>query len=256
MSSNLRVSSAGILISAGEKVLLNQFRFTLREGEIHSIVGASGSGKSTFSMSLLGLLPDNIKIKWDEFQILSRNYDEIDENTWIHWRGKEICLVPQNPANAFHPYLSIGEQILDSFHVKKVKISKEEIFHTLSEFGFLNPKKTFLQKPPELSGGERQRILLSIAYKMNPKILVADEPTTALDAKNEKSILELMIRIVQEKKISLILVSHDRRIVRELSDRVTVINRGEFIESFPMNGSFPNEMKEYSKRLLLERELH
>jgi ABC-type dipeptide/oligopeptide/nickel transport system ATPase component len=244
------ISVKNLTISSADKKILNEFSFRLKEGSIHAIIGGSGSGKSTFSYTVLGLIDPSLDFSFDKYNLIDYNYKDISSKDWRNLRGKDICLIPQNPSNAFHPYLTLKTQLKDTFSQKNIQISSAELENLLNVFGFKDPKFTLSQKPTQLSGGERQRIVLSIAYKMSPKILVADEPTTALDPKNEKNVLDLMLKMVSEKNISLILVTHDRRIVKELADEITVLQNGKIMDNFYLNHFHNLKLNTYTIKLL------
>lgn len=234
------------------RIILDSFSARIKEGSIHSIVGASGSGKSTFSYILLNIIRSNLRLQYKNLTILNREFKTIDN--WEMLRGKEIVYLPQNPAESFHPYLKIKSQIKDFLGKEKKNIEDSYLIELLSKFSLKNPEYVLNSKPDRLSGGERQRILLAISTEIRPKILIADEPTTALDSINEKLVLKDLIKLKENFQTTILLITHDRRIVKELADEVTVMKNGKNIEFFTMQkGSFPDLKEEYSRKLLLER---
>ena len=241
---NLRVTD-----SRGRK-LLDNFNFQLSEGKIHALVGGSGSGKSTFCFAIQNLLLNNLNLEFDEFLIMGIDFKKI--SNWKKWRGKEICYIPQNPADSFHPYFSLKTQILDTFKEIDVSISILQIIDLFEKFGIKNIEEKLEKSPFSLSGGERQRVLIAISSFIQPKIIIADEPTTALDSLNERIVLKDLIELINAGNTSLLLITHDRRIVRELADEVTVLKSGVSVEHFFLNNKSLEGLKEeYSKKLLL-----
>ena len=230
--------------------LLDNFNFQLSMGKIHALVGGSGSGKSTFCFAIQNLLLNNLKLEFEEFYILGSDFNKIVN--WKILRGKEICYIPQNPADSFHPYFSLKTQIYDTFNEINVKITKLELIFLLNKFGIKNPEEKLEKSPFSLSGGERQRVLIAITSYIQPKIIIADEPTTALDSLNEKIVLRDLIELINTGNTSILLISHDRRIVRELADEVTVLKSGVRVEHFFLTNKSLNGLnEEYSKKLLL-----
>jgi ABC-type dipeptide/oligopeptide/nickel transport system ATPase component len=241
-----------IINSNTKKYLLKNFRLELKESSIHALVGSSGSGKSTLAYTLMNLLPEYFEITFTSFQIFSKEYSTI--TNWNSIRGSSIVYIPQNPVDSFHPYINLISQIYDFFNQKDIKISKNDILKNLSSFGIQDVEKKLYLSPFSLSGGERQRVLIAISSMIQPKIIIADEPTTALDSINERLVLKDLLRINKENLTTILLITHDRRLVRELADEVSVLNNGILMDNFLLtNGSFPNEISEYSKTLLLEK---
>ena len=234
-----------------DKYILKDLNLSIRESSIHALVGGSGSGKSTFCFSVLNLLHKSLSQIFHSYIIFSTPYSSLN---WKNIRGKSIFYLPQNPAESFHPYIKIGKQIEDSLNVAGISISKAEICKLLEKFDIYNPESTLQKFPGELSGGERQRVLIAISSRIQPKLLIADEPTTALDPINEKLVLMDLLKLRAEFGTTVLLVTHDRRIVRELADQVTVLKNGVRIESFTLEkNSFPELKDDYTKKLLLER---
>jgi peptide/nickel transport system ATP-binding protein len=246
---SIHCKNLSVIDSQGRK-LLDNFNFQLSEGKIHALVGGSGSGKSTFCFAIQNLLLNNLTLEFEEFLILGVDFKKI--TNWKQWRGKEICYIPQNPADSFHPYFTLKTQILDTFKEIGVNISKLQIIDLLEKFGIKNPEEKLEKSPFSLSGGERQRVLIAISSFIQPKIIIADEPTTALDSLNERIVLKDLIGLISAGNTSLLLITHDRRIVRELADEVTVLKSGERVEHFFLNNrSLDGIKEEYSKKLLL-----
>ena len=246
---NLVIST---LIESENVNLVDQLTFELLPGEILSIVGESGSGKSITAKSILGLLPKNFSVS-GEIRYYEKNLIQTDEKEMLSVRGHEIGLIFQEPMTALNPVLSIGEQLTESMIIsRKVdsKIAYEMALEMLNRVGIPHSKERMLQFPHEFSGGMRQRILIAMMMLMEPNILIADEPTTALDVTIQAQILDLLSALVQEKKMSMILITHDMGVVAQTADRVLVMKDGKKIEDGKVEEIFVGSNEDYTKQLL------
>lgn len=206
----------------------------LYEGESLAIVGESGSGKSVFTKTFMGLLDANGRI--DSGSITYKDYDLAKfktEEDWLKIRGKEIAMVFQDPMTSLNPLKTIGKQVMESI-TKHQNVTKEEAkkmtVDILNDVGISEPEKRFNQYPHEFSGGMRQRVVIAIAIACNPKILICDEPTTALDVTIQAQILSLMKKIQKKYKLSIIYITHDLGVVANVADRIAVMYAGDIIE--------------------------
>ncbi len=232
--------------------LLDNLSFELLPSEILSIVGESGSGKSITAKSILGLLPKNFSVS-GEIRYYEKNLIQTDEKEMLSVRGHEIGLIFQEPMTALNPVLSIGEQLTESMIIsRKVdsKIAYEMALEMLNRVSIPHSKERMLQFPHEFSGGMRQRILIAMMMLMEPNILIADEPTTALDVTIQAQILDLLSALVQEKKMSMILITHDMGVVAQTADRVLVMKDGKKIEDGKVEEIFVGSNEDYTKQLL------
>lgn len=239
-------------IRDGERYILKNFSFDLRKDSIHAVIGESGSGKTSFANTIFHLTHPALEIQFDHYQILNRDYTELSDREWEEIRGNKITLIPQSPSKAFHPYLSVGSQMKDYYRVKKPSLANQaKILEILEKVQIRNPKKAYESIPKNLSGGEKQRILVAMALSVDPEIVVADEPTTALDSINEKLTLNLLYTLLKNSGIGLVLITHDMRIVREFADDVTVLKSGEQIEKITLlNKNMDRLQSEYSRKLV------
>ena len=232
--------------------LVDNLSFELLPSEILSIVGESGSGKSITAKSILGLLPKNFSVS-GEIKYYEKNLIQADEKAMLSVRGHEIGLVFQEPMTALNPVLSIGEQLTESMIISgKVnsKIAHELALEMLNRVGIPHPKERMEQFPHEFSGGMRQRILIAMMMLMEPNILIADEPTTALDVTIQAQILDLLSALVQEEKMSMILITHDMGVVAQTADRVLVMKDGKKIEDGEVEEIFVGSKENYTNQLL------
>ncbi len=247
----IQVENLHLQFAGKKEPALQNFSFSLEKGEVHAIIGGSGSGKSSFAFNLLNLSPEMHIESYQTYQLFGRDKKDFSEKDWVSLRGKRITLIPQNPVHSFHPYMSVGFQITDYLAQKENPIPKTQIAELLGSVGIKDPQKKLHSRPNSLSGGERQRLLIAMSFLLNPEIIIADEPTTALDSFNEKLTLKLLADQILQKNTSLILITHDKRLVRELADKVTVLKHGKIMETFPWKkGVNPDYKNEYTKKLL------
>ncbi len=232
--------------------LVDNLSFELLPSEILSIVGESGSGKSITAKSILGLLPRNFSVS-GEIKYYEKNLIQADEKAMLSVRGHEIGLVFQEPMTALNPVLSIGEQLTESMIISgkvNCKVAHGLALEMLNRVGIPHPKERMEQFPHEFSGGMRQRILIAMMMLMEPNILIADEPTTALDVTIQAQILYLLSALVQEEKMSMILITHDMGVVAQTADRVLVMKDGKKIEDGKVEEIFVGSKENYTNQLL------
>ncbi|HNK91991.1 MAG TPA: ATP-binding cassette domain-containing protein [Leptospiraceae bacterium] len=240
------------IMDSSRRNILKDFSFELRKDSIHAVIGESGSGKTSFANTLFHLTKKDLNLKYESYSIFGKDYSDYRESDWVKMRGKQITMIPQSPGKSFHPYISIGSQILDYFKNKEPNLAqKDSILSLLEQVQIRNPEAAFHSLPKNLSGGEKQRILVAMAIAVKPEIVVADEPTTALDSINEKLTLNLLYTLLKNSGIGLVLITHDMRIVRELADDVTVLRSGELIEKITLLNKNMNKLQsEYSQKLV------
>jgi len=228
--------------------------FSVYEKEIVGIVGESGCGKSAMAKAIVRLLPPHSAIISGGAIYQDKNLFDLTEEEMRAVRGKEIGIIFQDPMTSLNPTMRIGEQILEGYllHQKKRK-TKESIdyaIHLLELVGIPQPDKRFYEYPHTLSGGMRQRVMIAIALAAKPKLIIADEPTTALDVTIQAQILELMRQIKEKTGTSLIFITHDLSVVAGYCDRVLVMYAGKIIENASVDQLFANPSHPYTKGLL------
>lgn len=248
---NLCVSfkSDNTLISAVKNV-----SFDIQAGEIFSIVGESGSGKSVTALSLLKLLKANASTEISgEISFDSRNLNQISESELRAVRGKDIGIIFQDPLNALNPLHTVGKQIRETLrlHAKlNNKDAHEESLRLLQLVGIKQPALRVKSYPYELSGGQCQRVMIAIAIANKPKLLIADEPTTALDVTIQKQVLELIKKLQTQLGMGILLISHDLNLVRHYADRVAVMKSGELVETKSVTSLFSAPEHPYTRALI------
>jgi len=256
----LKVSKLNVSFYIKDKKLdaVKNVSFEVKKGEIVCLVGESGSGKSVSCYSILKLLPKNAKVSGEVSFKNIKNILELPEKQIRNIRGNKISMVFQEPSAVLNPLLTVGEQIVETILAHK-NISKEEAkniaIKTMEEVNIPEPQKRFNQYPHELSGGLKQRVAIAIAIVNNPEILLADEPTTALDVTVSAKILELFIKL-KEKGMGILLITHDLGVVAQVADRVYLMYKGEILEHSNVFEFFENPKTEYAKKLLKFRPIY
>lgn len=227
--------------------------FTLRKNEILAIVGESGCGKSTLATTIMGLHDaDNTRVT-GEIIYKDLNLTTFNEQLYNKVRGNDIGMIFQDPLSALNPLMRIEEQIKESltYHTDLNKEQKQaRAIELLTQVGIPNPERVGKQYPHELSGGMRQRVIIAIAIACKPAIIIADEPTTALDVTIQAQILDLLKDLQEETGAGIILITHDLGVVAEMADRVAVMYAGQFVEIASAEELFTNPKHPYTRSLL------
>ena len=247
---NLRLS---FFTPAGEVKALNDVSLYLDEGEVLGIVGESGSGKSVTAYSIMGLTADPGRIVGGTVTFNGHEIEKLGEKELRKIRGKEVSIIFQDPMTSLNPVYTIGTQIEESIllHTDKTKDeARDRATELLRLVGINEPEKRIRQYPHELSGGMRQRVMIAIALACEPKLLIADEPTTALDVTIQAQILELITELKNKLGMAVILITHDLGIVSSMCDRIAVMYAGKVVECGTADDIFYHPKHEYTKGLL------
>ena len=230
--------------------------FSLKQGEMLGVVGESGSGKSITNLALMGILGDNSIIKARECKFLGRELLALKEKELQKIRGGQIAMIFQDPMTALNPFLTVEFQIVETI-LAHLNISKNEArnlaIELLMQVGITSPKDRLKSYPFELSGGMAQRVMIAMAISTGPKLLIADEPTTALDVTIQKQILTLIKSLQEKNNMSVILVTHDLGVIGEYSERVQVMYAGELVETGLTQDIIKNPRHPYTFGLLSSR---
>ena len=238
---------------AGEVKALNGVSFSMEEGEVLGIVGESGSGKSVTAYSVMGLTAYPGKLIGGTINFNGHQIDKMSEKEMRKIRGNEVSIIFQDPMTSLNPVYTIGNQITEviCLHTGKSKKEAHDRAKELLELvGINEPAKRLKQYPHELSGGMRQRVMIAIALACEPKLLIADEPTTALDVTIQAQILELMMELKEKLGMAIIMITHDLGVVASMCDRIAVMYAGKVVEYGTTEDIFYNPSHEYTKGLL------
>lgn len=255
MSNLLEVNNLSVSFSTqdGEVQAVRDVSFNLKEGETLAILGESGCGKTVLCKSILRILPENGEIKGGDVILNGQNLARISQKSMDKIRGKEISMIFQDPMTALNPTISIGNQITEAVEIHQ-KISKNEAKRRTIELmelvGIDHPEKRFLQYPHHFSGGMKQRVVIAIALACNPKVLIADEPTTALDVTIQMQILNLIQDLQDKIGISIIFITHDLGVVAKVAQRIAVMYAGKIVEIGTIDDIFYDPRHPYTWGLL------
>ncbi|MFF2481073.1 ABC transporter ATP-binding protein [Paenibacillus sp. NPDC058071] len=228
--------------------------FHIKKGEVLGLVGESGCGKSVTSLSIMRLLKDTPgKIAGGSVTFEGTDLTKIPESDMRRIRGNEMAMIFQEPMTSLNPVLRIGKQLSEPIMLHmgyNRKKAREHAVHMLELVGIPRANEVFDDYPHQLSGGMRQRVMIAMAMSCNPKLLIADEPTTALDVTIQAQILDLMKRLKEEQDMGMLLITHDLGVVAELCDRVVVMYAGRVVEEAPVRELFENPQHPYTKGLI------
>ena len=240
---------------------LDNISFTIKKGEVLGIAGESGCGKSSLGFAIMRLLPRAGKISQGKILFKERNLLKLSETEMNREiRGKEIAMIFQNPLHALNPVFTIETQMVDimrfNFRYQQLYINKENsslkdrAIELLKETGLADPEERITDYPFQFSGGMKQRVMIAMAFISNPPLLIADEPTTALDVTIEAEILTILKNLVNKYKNSILYISHDLGVISEISDRVMIIYAGKIVEMADSRSLFDDPRHPYTKALL------
>jgi peptide/nickel transport system ATP-binding protein len=247
---NLTVSVA---TEAGLKPLVSNLSFTLRKGETLAIAGESGSGKSITSLAIMGLLPPNVGVSAGAVRLGATDLTKLPERQMCALRGDRIAMIFQEPMTSLNPILSVGAQLVEAIRahdpIPRAE-ARARALEALRAVRLSQPERRLDQYPHELSGGMRQRVMIAMALALRPEVLIADEPTTALDVTVQREVLDLLRDLQRDLGTAIILITHDMGVVAEMADRVIVMQNGAQDETASTRDLFARPQEAYTKALL------
>lgn len=237
----------------GWVTIVNQVDLSVNAGETLGLVGESGSGKSMTSLAIMRLLGQGTRISSGSVKLLGRDLVNLPEKEMREVRGEQIGMIFQEPMTALDPAYSVGDQIAQGIRVHK-KVGRKEAFkravQLLDRVGIPSPASRANDYPHHFSGGMRQRVVIAIALACSPKLILADEPTTALDVTVQDQILGLLKEIQAEDNLAVVFISHDMGVIADVCDRVNVMYAGQIVESAPVDDLFARPQHPYTEALL------
>lgn len=244
--------------SSSERVIaVNSLEFSILPGETVGIVGESGSGKSVSSLSIMRLLPENASLNSGEIIYSGRgtevNLLDLAEKNMRSFRGNDIAMIFQEPMTSLNPVITCGEQVAEAIRLHEKldkRAARKKTIEWFNEVKLPRPNQIYDSYPHQISGGQKQRVMIAMAMCCEPRVLIADEPTTALDVTVQKAILELIKRLQQKHQMAVIFITHDLGVVAEIADRVVVMYKGNKVEEGSVEQLFQNAQHPYTKGLL------
>ncbi|MDG2492524.1 MAG: ABC transporter ATP-binding protein [Flavobacteriaceae bacterium] len=254
---NVKVQDFSLSIKG--KTILKNISFEIKTNEIVAMVGESGSGKSLTALSLLGLLPtEKISIESGSIQFNNKELLNLDESQWRTIRGNQISMVFQEPQSSLNPTMCCGhqvEEIIKEHNKNKYSADerKSKVINAFDRVKLPNPERIYSAYPHEISGGQKQRVMIAMALMNEPSLLIADEPTTALDVQVQKEIIDLLKELQQEYKMSILFISHDLSLVSQLADKIVVLYQGSVVEIGTPQEIFKTPKEQYTRALIQAR---
>ena len=243
----------GLHVEIGDAHILRGISLAVEPGETLGVVGESGCGKSMTGLALMGMLPRTAQITGGSIQFDGRELTTLKPKDWLEIRGQQISMVMQDPFTSLNPMMRVGEQIAEVFRVHQGTPRKEaraKAVEMLNKVGLPTPKDSARKYPHQMSGGQRQRVVVAIAFASKPKLLIADEPTTALDVTLQAQILHLLRDLQQQENTAVILISHDIGVIGAVSDRIVVYYAGRVVESGTAEQVLKHAKHPYTQALL------
>jgi len=250
----LKVTNLGLTVNNDiNRPLLKSISFEIQKGEIFALVGESGSGKSLTSLAIMRLLPDALTIHSGDVVLQQQSLFALPEVQMQKVRGKSIAMIFQEPMSALNPVMTIGKQVAEVLEIHlglKKDVLRHKVAELFNEVGLADAEQRYDWYPHQLSGGQKQRVMIAMALACEPALLIADEPTTALDVTIQAQVLRLLKKIRQQRDLSILFITHDMGVVAEMADRVAVMREGEIVEQAECSHFFSNPQHPYTQSLL------
>jgi len=247
------VSAEDLSIAFSDRPAVDGISFHVDEGETLGLVGESGSGKSATSLALLRLLPPTATIR-GSIRFAGEDLLALPEDAMRRHRGRSMSMIFQEPMTALNPVMPVGAQIAEAVRAHHPELGRgeirERVLEAMNDVALPTPERRLRDYPHQFSGGQRQRILIAMAIVNRPRLLIADEPTTALDVTVQAQILTLLKRLQESHNLAMLFISHDLAVVSQIADRVAVMQHGHIVEQAPAAQLFHSPQHPYTRRLL------
>jgi len=250
---SLRARDLRVTLAQNGEPILKGVSFDLKPGRIFALVGESGSGKSVTSLACLRLLPEALAIAGGEVEANGVNLFALPEARMQELRGRRVAMIFQNAMTALNPVQTVGEQVSETLRLHtrlRGRDLRRRVAQLFAEVGIPEPGRRYGFFPHQLSGGQQQRVMIAMALACEPEVLIADEPTTALDVTIQEQVLQLIRELTRSRRLAVLLITHDMGVVRHTADEVAVMYRGEIIEQAPVEDFFHRPQQDYSRRLI------
>lgn len=251
------LSVKNLTITVKDTELVKRVSFSINKGEIFVLVGESGSGKSLTSLAIMRLLSESLVITEGEVNLFSndksQNLFKLPEQQMQKVRGRQIAMIFQEPMTSLNPVMKVGEQVAEVLRVHlglNKKQARKKVVSLFYEVGITDGDQRYDWYPHQLSGGQKQRVMIAMALACEPELLIADEPTTALDVTIQAQVLNLLKKIREERNLAILFITHDMGVVNEIADTVAVMKQGEIVEQALKEQFFTNPSHQYTKKLL------
>lgn len=249
----MRVRDLAVVVADSGQEILKGVSFDLEAGKVFALVGESGSGKSVTSMATMRLLPDALRITRGSVEAIGQDLFALPESRMQEVRGRKVAMIFQNAMTALNPVQSAGDQVAETLRLHtslRGSNLRRRVVQLFTEVGIPDPESRFDFYPHQLSGGQQQRIMIAMALACEPEILIADEPTTALDVTIQEQVLKLIRELTESRQLAVLLITHDMGVVKNTADEVGVMYQGEIIERGTVHDFFHNPQHPYSRRLI------
>jgi len=245
----------GLSVTVGDSTLINQITFEIQSAEIFALVGESGSGKSLTSLAIMRLLPEALTVSTGEIKLNQQDLFALPEFQMQKVRGKQVAMIFQEPMTSLNPVMKVGEQVAEVLRLHlglSNKQARSKVVDLFNEVGIPEADARYDWYPHQLSGGQKQRVMIAMALACEPDLLIADEPTTALDVTIQAQVLDLLKKIRDDRGLSILFITHDMGVVNEMADRVAVMKQGEIVEQADKAHFFENPRHPYTQKLLAD----
>ncbi|MEQ9393941.1 ABC transporter ATP-binding protein [Haliea sp.] len=249
----MRVSNLTVVLAESGEPIVRDVSFELTAGQIFALVGESGSGKSVTSLAAMRLLPDALKINAGRVDVEGTDLFALSEARMQEIRGRKVAMIFQNAMSALNPVQTVGAQVAETLKLHtplRGAALRQRVVQLFTEVGIPDPEQRFGFFPHQLSGGQQQRVMIAMALACEPDVLIADEPTTALDVTIQLQVLNLIRELTRSRQLAVLLITHDMGVVRNTADAVAVMYRGELIERASVDQFFHNPQQAYSRKLI------
>lgn len=249
----MRVTDLTVVLADSGEAIVKNISFELKAGQIFALVGESGSGKSVTSLAVMRLLPDALKISAGSVDIEGADLFGLSEARMQEIRGRKVAMIFQNAMSALNPVQTVGAQVAETLKLHtplRGAALRQRVVQLFTEVGIPDPEQRFSFFPHQLSGGQQQRVMIAMALACEPDVLIADEPTTALDVTIQLQVLNLIRELTRSRQLAVLLITHDMGVVKNTADEVGVMYRGELIERASVEQFFHNPQQAYSRKLI------